>query len=165
MIIATKKGQFRAVEELLQLGADPNIKEKVIIIIVIIRHKNSIVPKMNSKNKAIALLNFDVIFLHIYFLQSCGLCPLLIAVKGNDFPIVNLFLNNNRVKINISNDVGETALILAVKNGNTEIVNALLQKQELANDYVEAQDVSLRYCGLNLWGKIKWEVVLLGDSI
>ena len=85
----------------------------------------------------------------------------MIAIRGNDFPIVNLFLNNNRVKINISNDVGETALILAVKNGNTEIVNALLQKQELANDYVEAQDVSLRY---NFWGKIKWEVVLLGDS-
>ena len=84
----------------------------------------------------------------LFFIQG-GWCPLLIAVNDNDLDIIDLVLRSGRANINISNNDGKTALILAIENQNIEIINALLgekagvealQPWEPAN--IEAQDVS-----------------------
>ena len=61
----------------------------------------------------------------LFFIQS-GWCPLLIAVNAvnddNALHIIDLILRSGRANINISNNDGKTALILAVENQNIEII-------------------------------------------
>ena len=67
--------------------------------------------------------------------------PLLVATERNNLPIVNQCIKY-QADLNVANNNGKTALILAAERGNVEIVRALLQKDLEEPASLEAQDVS-----------------------
>ena len=72
--------------------------------------------------------------MHLSF-QIGGVCPLLVATERNNLPIVQLCIESSRANLNITDNNGKTALILAAERGYVEIVKALLQK-DLKNQLI-----------------------------
>ena len=55
------------------------------------------------------------------------MCPLLIAIHKNNVPLAKLYMRYPECDLNIANDYGQTPLLLAIMNGNMEILSSLLQ--------------------------------------
>lgn len=55
------------------------------------------------------------------------MCPLLVAINKNNVPLAKLCMKYPKCDLNIANYYGKTPLLLAIENGNIEILSALLQ--------------------------------------
>lgn len=75
----------------------------------------------------------------VFCLQVHGMSLLLIAAEKSDLGICRLCISSGRSDINITNNKGKTALILAAERGNLDIVGAILERDEVV--ITEAQDV------------------------
>lgn len=50
----------------------------------------------------------------------------MLAVRSNNLDLVNCLLRKDGIDLNLKNKIGDTALIIAVKHRNKEIVRALV---------------------------------------
>lgn len=72
------------------------------------------------------------------------MCPLLIATARGDLHVVEMCTQSPQVDLNIANNEGKTALILAIENGNTDVLDALLcEDVERMSINIDHRDVSL----------------------
>ena len=62
-----------------------------------------------------------------------------LAVKSNGLQCVQLLSRDERVDINIKNKDGETPVMLAMKEGKTEMVKILLDNPRVDLDTVDGQ--------------------------
>lgn len=88
---------------------------------------NSISLLLSAKNTDLSKLQFD---LTIDGKEIKNITILMFAVALNNLEYVNLILSASEVNINKLNGLGDTALLMAVKNDNVAIVSALLQSPE-----------------------------------
>ena len=70
------------------------------------------------------------------------MCPLLIGVEENNIHLVNHCLGCPLTDINVANNEGKTALILAVEIGNIGMLKLLLDKERANRINPEHLDVS-----------------------
>jgi len=76
------------------------------------------------------LLTIPMINVNVKDKLYLGLTPLIYACIYGYYEIVELLLNDGRIKINLGDDNGgQTAFYLACQNGRTEIVKLLLSNQ------------------------------------
>jgi ankyrin repeat protein len=135
LMFAAREGQDRAVDNLIFLGAEPNVKCSCGETALIHATKSGHLRIVNTLSR---LADVDA-------QNNSGETALMIAVRQNNLPVVQALLANY-ANVNAKNNTGETALTIAVRQNNLPVVRALLDNgAEIffdASDRINAFDIA-----------------------
>ena len=89
-------------------------------------------------------LSLGISYSHTPDFQIQEMCPILIAAEKNDVDMFKLCLRKSTLELNlnISNEDGKTALILAIERNNVDILDVLLHEDFVWNIDFKHCDVS-----------------------